>query len=106
MKEPKSRLVYNVLIPWLGEGLLISEGQRWLRSRRLLTPAFHFEILKGYIPVYNNCVSILLEKWTKSASENKPVLLFDSLSAMSLDVILRCAFSFEGNCQSGGEKHP
>ena len=106
LKEPKSKLAYGMLVPWLGEGLLVSGGERWFRSRRLLTPAFHFEILKGYIPVYNNCVSILLEKWTKSASENKPVLLFDSLSAMSLDVILRCAFSFEGNCQSGGEKHP
>jgi cytochrome P450 len=106
VKEPKSRLVYNMLVPWLGEGLLISEGQRWLRSRRLLTPAFHFEILKGYIPVYNDRVSVLLEKWTECASENKPVLVHDSMSALSLDIILRCAFSFEGNCQTGGEKHP
>lgn len=111
LKEPKSRLVYNMLIPWLGKGVLISEGQRWFRSRRLLTPAFHFEILKGYVPVYNDRLSILLQKWTESAANNESVLLFDSLSAMSLDVILldvilRCAFSFDGNCQSGKEKHP
>jgi cytochrome P450 len=106
LKEPKSELVYNLLVPWLGKGLLISEGQRWLRSRRLLTPAFHFEILKGYIPVYNDRVSVLLKNWTECASENKPVLVHDSMSALSLDIILRCAFSFEGNCQTGGEKHP
>lgn len=49
LKEEKSRPIYRLFLPWLGEGLLIAEGQRWARNRRLLTPAFHFEILKGYV---------------------------------------------------------
>ena len=43
-----------------GRGLLIENGERWFRNRRLLTPAFHFDILKPYIHVYNECTDILL----------------------------------------------
>jgi cytochrome P450 len=52
--------VYRHAIPWLGEGLLIAGGARWKRSRRLLTPAFHFDILKPYIKIYKSCADLLV----------------------------------------------
>ena len=106
LKEPKAVAVYNLLLPWLGEGLLVAGGKKWFRNRRLLTPAFHYEILKGYFTVYHDCLSILLKKWSNSASSNSPVLLFDTLSAMSLDILLQCAFSFRSHAQVSELKHP
>lgn len=106
LKEPKSNVVYKFLKPWLGEGLLISDGEKWLRNRRLLTPAFHYGILKGYTQVYNRCISVLLEKWSVSALKGEAVELFNTLSLMSLDIILQCAFSFESGCQNTEVKHP
>ena len=38
----------------------MSEGSRWARSRRLLTPAFHFDVLKPYTDVYNEAVDKLM----------------------------------------------
>lgn len=61
--NPKSMLcngVYRMGEPWLGKGLLNSGGQLWKRNRRLLTPAFHFDILKSYIKVKNEATDILL----------------------------------------------
>ena len=100
IKEPKSSVAYNVLKPWLGEGLLIAEGERWHRSRRLLTPAFHYAILKPYVSVYGSCIQSLVEKWTASATKKKSVKLFDTVCLLSLDIILQCAFSYKSDCQS------
>lgn len=43
-----------------GESLLTGNGPKWSRTRRLLTPAFHFDILKPYMKVYCECVDVLL----------------------------------------------
>ena len=51
---------YRYGLPWLGDGLLLSNGPKWARNRRLLTPAFHFEVLKDYIKVKNKAVEIFL----------------------------------------------
>ena len=107
IKEPKLRTVYDLFNPWLGKGLLtIEDGPKWHRNRHLLTPAFHFAILKGYVSVYNSCTKQLFVKWDAAASREEPVLLFDTLSKLSLDIILQCAFSFKSNCQKEGDKPP
>ena len=104
IKLPKDKYTYSCFRPWLGDGLLISEGKKWFRNRRLLTPAFHYEILKGYVPVVNTCLEVFLDKWATAAKENKGVFVFDDVSKLSLDILLRCSFSSETNCQLS-DKH-
>ena len=44
----------------LGEGLLTSNGSKWHRNRRLLTPAFHFDVLLPYMKIYNEATDLFL----------------------------------------------
>ncbi|XP_061385960.1 cytochrome P450 4C1-like [Danaus plexippus] len=48
MKYHEKSLIYKFLEPWLKEGLLISNGTKWQHRRKVLTSAFHFDVLKKY----------------------------------------------------------
>ena len=49
---------YRPLEPWLSQGLLTSSGQKWQSRRKLLTPAFHFNILADALSIFNSKVCI------------------------------------------------
>ena len=99
LPEPKNMAIYRLLQPWIGDGLLVSGGKKWFRNRRLLTPAFHYEILRPYVQVTNCCLEVMLDRWQKSAERKEPVKTFDSISYLTLDVLLQCAFSYNSDCQ-------
>ena len=107
LKTPKSEMIHGILSPWLGDGLLLSKGDKWARNRRLLTPGFHFNILKPYVPVYNECVRTLVDNWAGNARRGESIVLFRSMSLLSLDIILKCAFSYNSKCQEVvNNQHP
>ena len=40
----------------------LSNGEKWFHRRKLLTPAFHFEILKDFLSVFNEQSEIFIKK--------------------------------------------
>ena len=60
---PKNPRIYDLIRPWLGQGLITSDGAIWAKHRRLITPAFHFNVLKQYNQVFNDCSKVLVKKW-------------------------------------------
>ncbi|KAI8498411.1 hypothetical protein Bbelb_236130 [Branchiostoma belcheri] len=102
--EPKGT-IYRFLHPWLGDGLLTSKGSKWHRNRRLLTPAFHFEILKPYVTLFSESTNVLIDKWS-SVPAGSPVELFDHVSLLTLDSMLKCSLGYRSNCQTDGQSAP
>ncbi|XP_044514490.1 cytochrome P450 4F3-like isoform X1 [Gracilinanus agilis] len=97
---PKDKLFYRFLEPWLGDGLLLSEGDKWSEHRRLLTPAFHFGILKNYVKIFNQSADIMHAKWRRLFAEGKTRLdMLEHISLMTLDILQKCIFSHNSNCQ-------
>ncbi|XP_056413016.1 ultra-long-chain fatty acid omega-hydroxylase isoform X2 [Hyla sarda] len=97
---PKDELFYGFLKPWLGDGLLLSRGEKWARHRRLLTPAFHFDILKHYMKIFNQSTDIMHAKWRRLCTEGPVSLdMFEHISLMTLDSLLKCTFSYDSDCQ-------
>ncbi|XP_069334237.1 cytochrome P450 4F2-like [Eulemur rufifrons] len=103
---PKDMTFYGFLKPWLGDGLLLSAGDKWSRHRRLLTPAFHFEILKPYVKIFNKSANIMHAKWQRLASEGSACLdMFEHMSLMTLDSLQKCIFSFDSHCQESPSEY-
>ncbi|XP_036158443.1 cytochrome P450 4F6-like isoform X1 [Myotis myotis] len=97
---PKDMVFYSFMKPWLGDGLLLSAGDKWSHHRRLLTPAFHFEILKPYMKIFNKSADIMHAKWKRLASGGSTRLdMFEHISLMTLDSLQKCVFSFDSKCQ-------
>ncbi|XP_078620306.1 ultra-long-chain fatty acid omega-hydroxylase-like [Branchiostoma floridae x Branchiostoma japonicum] len=104
-KTQKTDWAYRMFRPWLGDGLLTSEGSKWQRNRRLLTPAFHFDILKHYVKLFSESTDVLLDKWT-SRGPGASVELFNHIGLMTLDNILKCSLSYNSSCQTDGKSAP
>ncbi|XP_037674196.1 cytochrome P450 4F2-like isoform X2 [Choloepus didactylus] len=103
---PKDVVFYHFLKPWLGDGLLLSAGDKWSRHRRMLTPAFHFNILKPYMKIFNESANIMHAKWRHLASEGSARLdMFEHISLMTLDSLQKCVFSFDSHCQEKPSKY-
>ncbi|KAM6415378.1 cytochrome P450 4A4-like [Rhynochetos jubatus] len=98
--DRKSNIPYKFLVPWIGQGLLILDGTKWFQHRKLLTPAFHYDVLKSYVTLMSDSVKVMLDKWERKITERKSVELFQDVSLMTLDSIMKCAFSYNNNCQT------
>ncbi|NWS55775.1 CP4B1 protein, partial [Chunga burmeisteri] len=93
-------LIAPLLFVSPGQGLLVLHGTKWFQHRKLLTPAFYYSVLKSYVALMSDSVKVMLDKWEKKNTEMKSVELFQDVSLMTLDSIMKCAFSYNTNCQT------
>lgn len=52
----KSPIQFEVMAHFLGNGLLTSEGEYWLRQRRLIQPGFHRQRLAGLTNIMTSVI--------------------------------------------------
>ncbi|KAG5880483.1 hypothetical protein JTB14_035195 [Gonioctena quinquepunctata] len=77
---------YRMFEPWLGDGLLISKGEKWRSHRKMIAPTFHTSILKSFMPVFNKNARTLVDKFREEKSH-----IFDVhnyMSAATVDTLL------------------
>uniref|UniRef100_A0A4X1SPA5 Cytochrome P450 4A11 n=1 Tax=Sus scrofa TaxID=9823 RepID=A0A4X1SPA5_PIG len=88
-----------------GCGLLLLNGQTWFQRRRMLTPAFHYDILKPYVGLMAKSVQVMLDKWEQLVAQDPRLEIVGPVSLMTLDTIMKCAFSHQGSTQTDGDSH-
>ncbi|KAJ3655748.1 hypothetical protein Zmor_014863 [Zophobas morio] len=89
---------YQYLYSWLGSGLLIGSGPKWKKHRKLLTPAFHFQVLENFIETFETCgdkfVQKLLEEVGKTSTD-----IYPFVTLCSLDIICETTMGISINAQ-------
>jgi cytochrome P450 len=61
---------FRLLRPTLGNGLVISEGDFWLRQRRLMQPAFSRQRIESFAPVIVDYTTRMLETWRSGSTRD------------------------------------
>ncbi|XP_036612351.1 cytochrome P450 4B1-like [Trichosurus vulpecula] len=100
--DPKAMDIYGFFLPWIGKGLLVSDGPKWFQHRKLLTLAFHSEVLKPYVDLFVECTKAMLDKWDKKIQKDKCVNIFPDVGHLALYSLITCIFgrSNRGQTQS------
>ncbi|KAF5923197.1 hypothetical protein HPG69_012287, partial [Diceros bicornis minor] len=134
----KTQSLTGLTDSWLpGYGLLLLNGQMWFQHWWMLTPAFHYDILKPYMALMTDSVRVMLQdeltlanlssgafsgrvdtpgcdseeqsrindpntrqdKWEEIISQDSHLEIFGYVSLMTLDPIMKCAFSHQSSIQ-------
>lgn len=79
----------------IADGLLVSEGDTWLRQRRLMQPAFHQNRLTQLIPLVIAETTGIIEHMDAAAAEGRPVDISKLMAALTLSITTKALFGVD-----------
>ncbi|MBP2832518.1 cytochrome P450 [Aquimarina sp. U1-2] len=86
----KSSLQTEDLAKYIGEGLLTAEGDKWLKQRRLIQPAFHKKKLEDLVQTIKN---VIVEESCK-VQLGQPFDVYPLMSDLAFKVVAKSLFSY------------
>lgn len=90
-ETPAGEAIAGVLGPLMGQrSVMVLDGPRHLRERRLLLPQFHGQRMPLYAEVMREMTEQRLRQWPVG----KPFAIHGEMQAITLEVILRTVFGF------------
>ena len=81
--------LYSKLRMSLGNGLLTSEDEFWLRQRRIAQPAFHRQRIAALASVMADAARNTAVEWQAIASRGEPTDIGDEMMRLTRTVVLR-----------------
>ncbi|XP_071568018.1 cytochrome P450 4C1-like [Temnothorax nylanderi] len=98
---------YDLLRPWLGNGLLTSTGKQWFHDRKLIGPTFHFSILDQFAVVLSEKSEILIKCLEREIEKDsrKAVDIFPLIVNAALDIICETAMGVNIRAQETVTKY-
>ncbi|KMZ07802.1 cytochrome P450 4d1 isoform X2 [Drosophila simulans] len=95
---------YSFLGRWLNEGLLVSNGRKWHRRRKIITPAFHFRILEPYVEIFDRqSLRLVGELALRISRGQERINLGEAIHLCTLDAICETAMGVSINAQSNAD---
>jgi cytochrome P450 len=92
----------SALRPVVGpNSTLTALGERHMRQRKMLLPAFHGDAVERYAQMISDVTEAAIDRWPKG----KPFALAPRMQAITLDVIMAGIFGIEGRPRPGTPEH-
>jgi cytochrome P450 len=87
----KSPLQSRQLGRFLGNGLLTSNGEFWLKQRRLIQPGFHMDKIHGLYSIINDTV----DQFLKAIPTGKDVDVYPLMNRLAFQLVINTLFNIE-----------
>lgn len=84
----KAKLFRQALAPFLGNGLLLSEGDFWKRQRKLSQPAFHYRRIETYAETMVAYTRQMLDRWRSG----QDIYIDREMMKLTLQIVARTLF--------------
>ncbi|KAL1122918.1 hypothetical protein AAG570_003243 [Ranatra chinensis] len=91
---------YRFFEPWLGNGLLISSGEKWRAHRKLIAPTFHLNVLKNFMGLFNANSRAVVERMKSELG--KQFDCHDYMSETTVEILLETAMGVTKKTQESG----
>jgi cytochrome P450 len=91
----RKRIGYTQMRPLVGEGLLVSEGEFWLRQRRLIQPSFHRERIAELVTPMRDAIDSMLTRWQIYAESGKSFDIAVEMVHLTRAIIGRVLFGID-----------
>ncbi|XP_049544522.1 probable cytochrome P450 4ac1 [Anopheles darlingi] len=87
----RKSILYGFLHSLMGDGLLCSKGSKWQHRRRILTPAFHFNILPKFLAIFQEESVKLVNQLDSQADGVQEIVLQPIVTSFALHTICETA---------------
>lgn len=87
----KSELSTKTAVQFFGNGLLFSNGDYWLKQRRLIQPAFHKEKIKGLQEIITRSVNHFLSAFPTGDD----IDIYPLMNRLSFDILIKSLFDID-----------
>ncbi len=84
--------LFDIIRQFAGNGLFTSEGELWLRQRRLMQPAFHRSRIAGFGKIMTGRTLDMLAQWEQRAEPGLLLDVADELTALTMAIIAETMF--------------
>ncbi|CAD5216569.1 unnamed protein product [Bursaphelenchus okinawaensis] len=100
--ELKKGRDYKFVERWLGPALLLGDGERWHKTRKLVTPGFHFQKLEEYAPIIDRHCRTMISN-LRQIEDGVEVNLYGNVKNLALDIIAETAMGVHLDAQNNSE---
>lgn len=84
---------YKIIRAVAGDGLIASEGEHWLRQRRLMNPSFHRQRISIFSEIMTRRTQAMLDHWEKDGLVDKSLNFAEEMTGLTMGIITESMFS-------------
>ncbi len=85
--------LFDAMRSLVGNGLFLSDGEFWLRQRRLMQPAFHQRRLAALVDGMALEAQVSIDRWAQAAATGQVLNMAQETTALAMRVVTRALFS-------------